>query len=162
MPIFRRFRRVLQRPHCSALSALLAICIGWSLALTHAAQQSSAQIERDNQDSTRVRFDAELRMGEPAEAPVADVAEANASLRALPVRARYTPQQHPFASSGNGNASAALLAALSLQLGLRARAPSESGDGVESTPHRVIARRWPLPRSSCSDSDPDADAARRS
>jgi hypothetical protein len=157
------FRRTFQRPHCAALSAVLAICIGWTLALAHAAQQSpgsswAVMTELDGHDSTRVSSDAELRVGDPAPTPVADVAAAQASLRVPQARVRYTPNQHPLAWSAFAGPR---LAFALLQRQVRARAESTSGDGAESAPHRVIARRWPLPRSSCSDSDPDADVARR-
>lgn len=161
------FRSAPVRGTWSSLLALLAVSIGWSLALANAAQLSSAQLcpIQLERDSACVRVDAELRVGKPAPTPVADVVPTQASLRALQLRARYAPPSFPQADSP----SAAWLAAFALlPFRLRGRAQSTPANGAHgangagSAPHRAIARSWPLPRSSCSDSDPDADAARRS
>lgn len=164
MPSFSNHRRYIKRAPRrgrGGAAALFALCIGWTLALAHAAQVSEGQ----NEDA-RERVAAELRVGAPAPAPVADVADARASLRTLHTRVRYAPNQHPFAAK---TPHAAARHALTLPQpwawdwawAWDRDARETSGEGAESASQTVIARRWPLPRSNCSDSDPDADAARR-
>lgn len=161
MPSFSSLRRYIKRaprPSRGAAAALFALCVGWTLAFAHTAQLSPGA--GHSQNSTRVRIAAELRVGAPAPAPVADVVDGQASLRALHARVRYAPNQHPLASR-NPYASARHDFTLRLPLSVRPRASEASGEGAEAASHLVIARRWPLPRSNC-DSDPDADAARQS
>jgi hypothetical protein len=136
----------------SALSVLLAFCLGWTLALMHASEQS----RRDSERERSTPIGAQLNLGEPAPRPVADVSTAQAKLSALlQVRAR-SAQQQPVAAP-------AWLAALLLPLRLRSLSQLSAVKVQRSkAPRRVVMYSWPLPRSSCSHTDDDVDEQRRS
>jgi hypothetical protein len=127
------------------LRAWLALSLGWLL--LPGLQSAAHGVEQSVERMQRVRIDAELRAGEKAPAPVADVASAQGSLRALHARIR-TGANQPFAAPP-------WLVALLLPSRQRSHARLAISEPVSDPVQPSIAWHWPLPRSSChADDDP--------
>jgi hypothetical protein len=128
------------------LRALLALSLGWLLL---PVIEPAAQGRGEEQG---VQTEAELRVGEQAPAPVADIASARASLRALNARIR-TGADQPLADPQ-------WLSALLVPAHQRGLAQHADLAPTQDSLDRVAARHWPLPRSSChADDEPSAAAA---
>ena len=121
----------------ACVRVLFALSLGWllvpALAPVSAAGQDNVQIE------------AELRVGDRPAAPVAEVASAQASLRALSARIRSGSQQLL--------ATPAPLSALLVALHARSLAQHGSIDPPHAAVRGIIRWQWPLPRSTCGAED---------